>query len=48
VPLRILVLTIPGGVEGFFDELESTMQVGSMDDAKHREITQKYGIEWIE
>jgi quercetin dioxygenase-like cupin family protein len=47
-PLRILALAIPGGMEMFFDELESAMQNGSMDDTKHREISRKYGIEWLE
>jgi len=47
-PLRILALAIPGGMENFFDELEPAMQDGSMDDAKHKEISQKYGIEWLE
>jgi mannose-6-phosphate isomerase-like protein (cupin superfamily) len=47
-PLRILALAIPGGMEQFFDELESTLQDGGMDDAKHREISRKYGIEWLE
>ena len=47
-PLRIVALAIPGGMEQFFDELESAMQDGSMDDAKHREISRKYGIEWLE
>ena len=47
-PLRILALAIPGGMEQFFDELESAMQDGSMDDAKHKEISRKYGIEWLE
>jgi len=47
-PLRILALAIPGGMEMFFDELESAMQDGSMDDAKHRKISRKYGIEWLE
>lgn len=48
VPLKILALAIPGGMEQFFDELESATQDGSMDDAKHREISRKYGIEWLE
>lgn len=48
VPLRILALAIPGGIEQFFDELESALQADTMDDAKHREISQKYGIEWLE
>ena len=47
-PLRILALAIPGGMEQFFDELESAMQNGSMDDARHGEISRKYGIEWLE
>lgn len=47
-PLRILALATPGGMEKFFDELESALQDGSMDDAKHREISRKYGIEWLE
>lgn len=47
-PLRILALAIPGGMELFFDELESALQAGTMDDIKHREISQKYGIEWLE
>ena len=48
VTLRILALAIPGGMELIFDELESAMQGGAMADAKHREISQKYGIEWLE
>lgn len=47
-PLMILVMAIPGGMERFFDELEAALQDGSMDDAKHRAISQKYGIEWLE
>ena len=47
-PLRILALAIPGGMEMFFDEIASAVQDGSMDDAKHREISRKYGIEWLE
>lgn len=48
VPLKIMALAIPGGMEQFFDELESVMHDGTMDDVKHREISQKYGIEWLE
>lgn len=47
-PLKILALAIPGGMEQFFDELESALQGGSMDAAKHKEISRKYGIEWLE
>ena len=48
VPLRILALAIPGGMEHFFDELEAAILDGSMDDRKHREISRKYGIDWLE
>lgn len=48
VPLRILALAIPGGMEHFFDELEAAILDGSMDDGKHRAISRKYGIEWLE
>lgn len=47
-PLRILALAIPGGMEQFFDELEAALQDGRLDDAKHRAISGKYGIEWLE
>jgi len=35
-------------MERFFDELESALQNGSLDDTKHREISRKYGIKWLE
>ena len=47
-PLRILALAIPGGMERFFDELEAALQGGGLDDARHRAISRKYGIEWLE
>ena len=47
-PLRIVALAIPGGMEQFFDELESAIRAGDLDDARHREISGKYGIEWLE
>jgi mannose-6-phosphate isomerase-like protein (cupin superfamily) len=47
-PLRIMALAIPGGIEKFFDELEAALQEGSMDEAKHRAISRRYGIEWLE
>lgn len=47
-PLRILAMAIPGGMEYFFDELESALRDGGMDDAMHKEISRKYGIEWLE
>ncbi|MFN2198505.1 MAG: cupin domain-containing protein [Anaerolineales bacterium] len=47
-PLKLLALAVPGGMEKFFDELETAIQDGSLDDAKHRAISRKYGIEWLE
>jgi len=38
----------PGGMEQFFDELEVALQDASLDDARHRQISRKYGIEWLE
>lgn len=45
---RYLGLAIPGGMENFFDELAMAQEAGSLDDATHKKISQKYGIEWLE
>lgn len=47
-PSRYLAIAIPGGMENFFDELAVAKQAGTLDDATHHEISQKYGIEWLE
>ena len=47
-PLRLLAIVIPGGMEDFFDELNTAVKDGAIDDATHREISLKYGIEWLE
>ena len=46
--LRILAIAIPGGLENFFDDLSVAMEEGTLDDATHKKISQKYGIEWLE
>jgi quercetin dioxygenase-like cupin family protein len=46
--LRILAIAIPGGLENFFDDLSVAMEDGTLDDAMHKKISQKYGIEWLE
>jgi hypothetical protein len=46
-PLRILAITIPGGMENFFDDLSTAEEDGVLDDAMHTKISQKYGIEWL-
>jgi len=47
-PSRYLGMAIPGGMENFFDELAATQEAGTLDDATHRIISFKYGIEWLE
>ena len=47
-PLRILAMAIPGGMEDFFDDLAAAMDEGVLDDNTHRQISLKYGIEWLE
>jgi len=48
VPSRYLGIAIPGGFENFFDELAVAQEAGTLDDATHKKISQKYGIEWLE
>lgn len=45
---RYLAIAVPGGMENFFDELSAAREAGSLDDAEHRRISLKYGIEWLE
>lgn len=45
---RYLAMAIPGGMENFFDELDSALEAGTLDEAAHKEISRKYGIEWLE
>lgn len=47
-PLRITAIAIPGGMENFFDELAVAYEAGTLDNAAHQKISQKYGIEWLE
>lgn len=47
-PSRYLAIAIPGGMENFFDELSAAQEAGALDDAMHRRISRKYGIEWLE
>jgi quercetin dioxygenase-like cupin family protein len=47
-PSRYLGMAIPGGMENFFDELAIAQETDTLDDATHKKISQKYGIEWLE
>ena len=46
--LRIMVYAIPGGLENYFDEVESALQNGTLDNETHTKISMKYGLEWLE
>lgn len=48
IPLKIMVYAIPGGLEGYFDEVEAALQSGSFNNEIHAEISRKYGLEWLE
>ena len=45
---RYLGIAVPGEMENFFDELSTAQEAGALDDASHRRISLKYGIEWLE
>ncbi|MCI0553757.1 MAG: cupin domain-containing protein [Anaerolineae bacterium] len=47
-PVRIMVYAIPGGLENYFDEVDTALQNGSLDNATHIKISMKYGLEWLE
>ena len=47
-PLRIMVHAIPGGLEGYFNEVDAALQNGSFDAEVHTAISKKYGLEWLE
>lgn len=47
-PLKIMVHAIPGGLEGYFDEVEAALQNDSLDQELHTTISAKYGLEWLE
>ena len=47
-PLRIMVFAIPGGLENYFDEVESALENNSLDGETHTKISRKYGLEWLE
>ena len=46
--LKFLAMAIPGGMENFFGELSAAKDAGTLNDITHKEISRKYGIEWLE
>ena len=47
-PSRYLFMTIPAGLDRWFDALESARKDGTLDDAMYRKLSLDYGIEWLE
>lgn len=47
-PLKIMVYAIPGGLEGYFDEVDAALQNGTFNNETHTKISTKYGLEWLE
>jgi hypothetical protein len=41
-------MTIPAGLDKFFDALESAKKNGTLNDALYQKISLEYGIEWLE
>lgn len=47
-PMKLLVYAIPGGLEGYFDEVDAALESGSFDQETHARISARYGLEWLE
>ena len=47
-PSRYLFMTIPAGLDQWFDALAAARQAGTLDDALYRQLSLDYGIEWLE
>jgi len=47
-PSRYLFMTIPAGLDKWFDALDAARQDGTLDDAMYRKLSLEYGIEWLE
>ena len=45
---RYLFMTIPAGLDEWFDALETAQRDGTLDDALYRKLSLEYGIEWLE
>jgi quercetin dioxygenase-like cupin family protein len=47
-PSKMMVFAIPGGLENYFDEVDTALQNGSLNNETHIKISMKYGLEWLE
>ena len=44
---RLLILTVPGGFDGFFRELAAADAAGTLGSEAYAAASQKYGISWL-
>jgi mannose-6-phosphate isomerase-like protein (cupin superfamily) len=44
---RVLVLTVPGGLEGFFRELADADRAGELGPAAYARASERHGITWL-
>jgi mannose-6-phosphate isomerase-like protein (cupin superfamily) len=44
---RTLVLTVPGGFEGFFRELATAHSAGTLGPGAYASASEKYGVTWL-
>lgn len=47
-PLKIMVYAIPGGLENYFNDVDTALENGSFNAEVHTEISAKYGLQWLE
>ena len=47
-PSRYLFIAIPAGLDQWFDALAAARRAGTLDDARYRQLSRDYGIEWLE
>ena len=47
-PSRYLFMAIPAGLDQWFDALAAARRAGTLDDARYRQLSRDYGIEWLE
>lgn len=47
-PSRYWFMTIPAGLDEWFDALETAQRDGTLDDAMYRKLSLDFGIEWLE
>ena len=47
-PSRYLFLAVPGGLDRWFDAVADAKDVGSLDEALFRTLSDEFGIGWLE